>query len=166
MRLLSLTPRISKGSGKIVATSDFRIRLLSLGAFYRNVTLDLASSCVVITSRSFWLHRRRRTISFGEVEAVTYDYDDVNNRSLWSNAHDAYDWFSVGLRTKDGASVHLFHFLGDGNFTHDGALPDWIYLQNYLFDSSGDQEMRSREYVDLISNVLNVGVKPSSSSSG
>ncbi|GIW92275.1 MAG: hypothetical protein KatS3mg110_0316 [Pirellulaceae bacterium] len=160
MRLLSICPRIRKKSGRLVASTAWILRLLLLGTTYRKVVVDPNTRTISIYSRYLWLVRRRRVISFGEIQAVTYGYEDLAIASLFSYAHDSIDCFSVGLRLKDGMEIGLFNFVGEGTFSNNGPFPDWLYWPEFALDMSGSQENESRVFVDLLSKMIGVSVVP------
>lgn len=162
MRLLAFCPRIRKDSDRIVATTAWRVRLLFLGTIYRQVVIDPAQKTVSIDSRYLWLIRRRKTVRFSEIHAVTYGYEDMSPAALFSFAHDSYDWFTVGLRFKDNTETHLFNFIGEGTFSNNGPFPDWIYWEEFVFDVSGSQEKESRVFVDVLSKMIGATVVPPS----
>ena len=140
----------------------WRVRLLTLGCLYRKVLVDPQKEEVRIFRRYFWAFPRRRRILFRAVEAVTYSYEDWGSGDSWSGAHDSVDLFSVGLRLHGGEELHLFYFYGDGTFSNDGPLPDWLYWDEYLVDRSGTQERESRAFVELLSKMISVSVIPGS----
>ena len=160
MRLLAICPRVKKESGRIVARTAWRVRVLLFGMLYREVVIDPTCKTIEIVSRYLWFIRRRRTIPFSRVHAVTYGCDDLSPDISYS--HDSFDWFNVGLRFHDRSEVHLFNFIGDGTFTNNGPLPDWFYWNEYAFDLSGSQEKESRLFVDLVSKMIGVSVMPPS----
>jgi hypothetical protein len=158
--LLSICPRVSKVKRKLVATTAWRLRLLTLGWLYRKVTVDPKKEELLIDRRYFWLFPRHRRIRFGAIKAVTYGYHDWAMGSSWSWDHDSVDLFSVGLRLQDDDELHLFYFYGDGTFRNDGPLPDWLYWDDFLFDLSGTQEKESKAFVELLSKMIGVSVVP------
>jgi hypothetical protein len=162
-RILSVCPRVRKRKGKLVATTAWRLRVLTLGWLYRKVVVDPKRKELIISCRYFWLFHRRRRLRFGGVEAVTYGYQDWAAGASWRWAHDSVDLFSVGLRLYGGQDLHLFYFYGDGTFTNDGPLPDWLYWDDYLFDISGTQEKESRAFVELLAKMIGVSVVPAHS---
>jgi hypothetical protein len=157
-RFLSVCPRISKSKGKLVATTALLLRILTLGCLYRKVVVDPKRRRLTLSRRYFWLFFRRRRIRFEWIEAVTYGYQDwaLGSSATW--AHDSTDVFSVGLRLHGGNELRLFSFFGDGTFSNNGPLPDWLYWGNYLFDTSGTQEKESRLFVELLSRMIGVSV--------
>jgi hypothetical protein len=160
--LLSVCPCIRKSEGKLVAATALRLRILTLGATYREVVVDPKNQELTIYRRYFWFFPRRRRVRFGAIEAVAYGYQDWGGAS-WSWAHDSVDLYSVRLRLRDGDELHLFYFYGDGTFTNDGPWPDWLYWNDYLYDMSGTQETESRAFVELLCKMIGVSVVPARS---
>jgi hypothetical protein len=157
-RLFSICPRVSKSRGKLVATTAWRLRILTLGWLFRKVVVDPKRRELTLSRRYFWFFRRRRRIRFEWVEAVMYGYQDWAVGASLSWAHDSVDLFSVGLRLHGGDELRLFYFYGDGAFSNHGPLPDWLYWDDYLFDLSGTQEKESRAFVELLCTMIGVSV--------
>jgi hypothetical protein len=162
-RLFSICPRVSKSNDKLVAATAWRLRILTLGSFYRKVIVDPKREELTIERRYFWFLARRRRVRFEAIEAVTYGYQDWAVGASLSWAHDSADLYSVGLRLHGGKELHLFYFYGDGTFRNDGPLPDWMYWDDYLFDLSGTQEKESRAFVELLCKMIGVSVVPARS---
>lgn len=162
LRLFSLCPRLSKRGGRLIASTAWRLRIVTLGSLYRRVLVDPVKQEVRIYRRYFWAFARRRRIRFGAIEAVTYGYQDWGGGASWTGAHDSVDFFSVGLRLHGGEELHLFYFYGDGTFVNDGPWPDWLYWDEFLFDWSGTQERESRAFVELLSKMMGVTIIPAS----
>jgi hypothetical protein len=158
--VLSICPRITKASGRLVATTALRMLIPTLGSIYRQVTVDPKKEEVSVYGRYFWLLPRRRRIRFRAIAAVTYGYQDWASDAWYTWAHDSVDLFSVGLRLHGGDEVHLFYFYGDGTFTNDGPWPDWLYWDRYVFDMCGTQERESKAFVELLSKMIGVSVVP------
>ena len=160
MRLFAICPRIKKEAGpRIVATSAWRVRILSLGAIQRQVVIEPASQMITVRSRYLWLIRKQRTIRFSDVQAVTYGYEDLmSHQSFFSYSHDSFDWFSVGLRLADDSEIGLFNFIGEGTFSNNGPLPDWLYWGESKFDISGSQDKESKVFAELLSTLINVPI--------
>jgi hypothetical protein len=157
---LSICPRIHKEGGQLIASTAWFLRILSLGLGLRKVIVDPHKKVVLITGRWFWFFTTRRKVPFRFIQSITYRYSDVNPEAWWTWAHDSTDVFSAGLKLVDGERIHLFRFYGDGTFTNTGPLPDWVYWDNYLFDLSGEQEKRSRVYVELLAQMIGVSIEP------
>jgi hypothetical protein len=163
-RLFSVGPRVRKHHGKVVATTSLRLRLLTLGALYREVVIDPKAQAVRLRRRYLWFFRRAWRIPFGSVRAVTYGYQGTGGaHSWWWGATDTSDAFRVGLRLANFEEVHLFWFYGDGPFTNYGPWPDWLYWQEYLFDLRGTQDTESRLYAETLSRMIGAPVEPPSS---
>jgi hypothetical protein len=156
--LLSLCPRVQKRGKSLVASTPWRLRVLTLGTILRQVTVDPKQQVVWLRRRYLWLFTPRRRIPFRSIEAITYGYQDVAASSVLSWAHDSADLYRVGLRLHGGDEVHLFFFYGDGQFTNDGPFPDWFYWEDYLFDLCGTQDRESRVFVELLSKLIGAPV--------
>jgi hypothetical protein len=157
-----LAPRMQKSRGCLAASTGWFLRILTLGLLLRKVVVTPGQECVVISRRYGWLFGGKRKIPFGRIQAVTYGYSDFWDQSKWSLAYDPLDVFRVGLKLRGEEEVHLFYFMGDGSFTNDGPLPDWLYWENYLLDWTGPQERGSKLYVELLSKMIGVTVAPPS----
>jgi len=157
--LLSYCPRVRKVDDKLVASTAYRDRMFTLGTVFRQVTVDPAKKELVLYRRYFWLFTRTRRISFQDVRAVTYTYQDWNASSLaW--AQDSYDLYAVGLRLHNDDEAHLFYFRGAGSFSNEGPLPDWLYWPDFATDWTGNQDTESRAYVEVLQKMLGVSVMP------
>jgi hypothetical protein len=159
-RLLSVCPRLLKDGGKLIAKSAWRLRILSLGSYCRQVTIDPRKKELILRRRYGWFFSRRRRVRFQTIETVTYGYHDWALSGVFSWAHDSCDLFSVGVRMHDGEEMHLFYFYGDGTFTNNSPWPDWFYWEEYLTDLSGTQDRESKGFVELLSKMIGVSVSP------
>ena len=159
-RLLGVCPRVTQSKEKLIADTAWCVRILTAGTVYRKVVVDPKRKELTISRRYFWAFPRRRRIKFEAIEAVTYSYEDLSLDAYTSWAHDSLDLFSVGLRLHDFEDLHMFYFYGDGTFSNDGPLPDWMYWGEQLFDMSGTQERESRVFADLVSKLIGVSVVP------
>lgn len=154
-------PRIFKSKGKLVAKSSFYQRVITLGLLNRKVIVDPSRRTITISRSLFWFFRPRRRISFDLIRAVTYGYQDWNADS-WDWGHKAEDLFKVGLRLHDRSEIHLFYFYGEGEFTNQGPLPDWIYWTRYQLDVAGTQGSESRLFAESLSKLIGVPIEPPS----
>jgi hypothetical protein len=165
--ILALCPRLSRRKGRLIATTAWRLRVLTLGALYRQVIVDVKERVVVVRGRYFWFFKRARRIRFDHIKAIGYGYSGV----AASDWYDGWNWhgvwtrkpadnFTVQLKLHGGGDVHLFSFYGEGAFENVGPLPDWFYWEDYLFDLSGTQTQESRAYVELLSRMTGAPVEP------
>jgi hypothetical protein len=161
-RLFSICPRIREDEGRLVATTAWRYRILTLGASYREVVVDAEQKVVRIRRRFLWVCRRRTTIPFSSVKKVTYGYDLWSADSWLSWTYDGYDIYSVGLNLDNDQDVHLFNFLGEGTFTNEGLLPDWVYWSDFALDAVGTQGQESKVFAELLSRAIGVPIAPPS----
>lgn len=158
--LLSIGPRVRKKHGRLVASTAWLVCVATLGLLYRRVTVDPKRQEIYLHRRCCWFFARTKRIPFTAVAAILYGYQDLAYSGIFSWSHDSVDLFSVGLRLQSGRRRHLFYFYGDGTFTNDGPLPDWMYWENYLFDLSGTQERESRAFVEVLSKMIGAEIAP------
>lgn len=161
-RLFSICPRVYKQKNTLVAVTAWRLRILTLGLLYRKVEVDPRKKVVRLKSRYLWLIPRQRKFKFSWIQAITYSYQDWAPGASWSWSHDSIDLYRVGLRLHGDRNVdiHLFFFYGDGAFTNNGPLPNWLYWENYLLDTVGTQQKESKAFVDLLGKLIGVEVIP------
>jgi hypothetical protein len=157
---LAIGPRIQKRDGKLIAQTGYRVLVPSLGLYFRKVTVDPKREKITIARRLLWCFKQTRVIPFRFVSAVFYRYSDVSGTSNMPWSGKTFDHFIVGLRLSDNEEVPLFHFFGEGAFVNNTFLPDWLYWQEYVLDSSGTQEQESRAYVELVKQMINVPLIP------
>jgi len=159
--LFSIGPRIRKRKGKLIASTNQLLQVLTLGLMYRQVAIDPKEAVVRFRQRYFWLFPRAWRIPFASIEAVTYGYYGSGGvNAWWGVAGDTKDAYAVGLRLLGGQERHLFWFYGDGEFTNNGPLPDWWYWPEYTFNFAGTQERESRMFVNALSKMIGVTVVP------
>ncbi|MBT4866766.1 MAG: hypothetical protein HON53_16805 [Planctomycetaceae bacterium] len=157
--LLSVTPRIAKYEDSLVARTSLLGLLLTLTFLHRTVIVDPQKKSVVIRHRLFWCLASERRIPFKRVESLSYDYEDWNPSTGMGFTGDTTDCFTVKLNLTDGKQVHLFHFVGEGTFINNSALPDWMYWSDFAFDAAGDQADKSRAYVTVLQQLLKVPLR-------
>lgn len=156
-RITCQRPKVRKTGGKLVATSDWRAHLWSLGFGSRKVVVDPAQKIVRIFYRRFWLARTSRRIQFDWVEEVEYGYNQLNP-GFW--AYQENDLFTVALKLKNGEIVVLFRFYGEGDFVNNSVFPDWFYWEDYLEAAitRGSQEGDSLGYADVVAALIGVPI--------
>lgn len=159
-RILAICPRVRKEADCLIATTSWRIRLLFLYSLYRRVEINTKQRRIVIRSRYCWFFTSQRSIPFKEVRNVTYGYQEESISGKIFQAYDGLDSFSTGLRLKNDEQVGLFLFFGEGAFTNESILPDWMYWEEILLDLQGSQERESRIFVELLAKMIGVKVAP------
>jgi hypothetical protein len=161
-RIFSICPRIREDGDRLIATTAWRYRLLTLGASYRQVVIDPMQKVVRIRRRFLWIFRRSTVVPFSSVKKVTYGYDSWSSGAGWSWTYDGFEIYSVGLGLHDGKDIHLFNFLGEGSFTNEGPFPDWMYWGNFASDCVGTQDAESRAFAEMLSRAIGVSIAPPS----
>jgi hypothetical protein len=154
LSILSMSPKISKESGKLIARTSGRFALLTFGLRWRKVVIDPKHQKVIITRRSLWFFERRRVIPFRFIESISYGYNDVSGTSDWGGAGQTFDLFRISLRLADQETVPLFSFFGRGSFDNNSVMPDWWYWSEYTTSVSGTQEQESRLYAELLKEMI------------
>jgi hypothetical protein len=157
--MFSACPSVRKANGKLIAETGTGLRISTLGCFFRKVVVDRKREEVIISRRYFWFFKKSRHIRFGAIKAITYGYLDFSGGAGWTWAHQSEDIFSVGLRLHSGNERHLFNFVGRGEFTNDGPLPDWWYWEDFTFNYSGTQEQDSLAYVEILSKMIGAPIE-------
>ncbi len=159
-RLFWIRPSVRRKGAVLVATSNWRTHVFTLGAYSRTVLVDTAQRAVRARTRRFWLFVRWRRFPFDAVRAVLYGYVDLSPDSVFSSisAFQRDDVFTVALRLADGSEHALFRFYGPGEFVNESFLPDWMYWTDQLeaWYSHGPQETESLAYADLVSRLIGV----------
>lgn len=131
--LLSICPRLDRNENRLVATTSWPLRVLTLGCLYRQVVVDPQNQELTIFRRRFWALPQFRRIRFGTIEAVTYGFAD------WASFFDI-NLFAIGVRLRGGDELHLFYFGEDGR--------------------TCEEQAESRKLVAALSLLIGVGVAP------
>jgi hypothetical protein len=155
---LTFRPRIRERDDKLVASTSYRVWLLTLGLSNREVVIDPDRKEAILRRRRFWFWRRRRVIPFDRIKSVTYRYADSSVRPFWGTAGSTFDIYTVGLRLHDFSDVHLFSFFGEGEFENRSIWPDWFYWQEAIFGVSGTQARESRAYAEVLMRMIGVSL--------
>jgi len=156
-RLVNVLPRVSKSGNTLVATSDWKSQIWCLGFGGRKVVVDPGQKLLRLFIRRFWFWRTSRRIEFDWVQEVLYGY--FSTESGWG-AGQVSDLFTVGLQLKNGDSLTVFRFFGEGDFVNNSIWPDWMYWEGYLLAdyTRGDQERQSLLFADLLARMIGVPV--------
>lgn len=157
-RLFQIQPKVESKNGKLVAASDWRSQLISLGFGSRRLEVDPRAKVMRFWVRSWWFVTRVKRIEFDWVDAVLYGYSDLGGGE-WST-HRSIDLFTVGLRLKNREIVKLFRFCGQGSFVNASAFPDEFYWQEFAIDPlvHGNQETGSLTLAEALSRVIGVEI--------
>ncbi|HWA83564.1 MAG TPA: hypothetical protein VG820_09035 [Fimbriimonadaceae bacterium] len=156
-RLVAVRPRVSKAGNKLVAVSDWRSQLWSIGFGGRRLVVDPALKTVRVVFRRFWFVRTSRRIEFDWVSEVIYGYNEVSPG--WG-AYREDDLYTVGLKLKNGDELTLFRFFGEGDFVNNTVWPDWMFWDDFLIANytRGPQERESLLFADLVSRMIGVPI--------
>ena len=160
-RFLAVCPRVIDEGDELIACTSIAGWLLSLTAIYRQVTVDSRQKVVVLNRRLFWFFKSRKIIPFERIQSIDYEYEDWGMFTALGFTGDSKDCFSVSLRLMDDSKVHLFNFLGEGDFEPGVLNPLFslrLYLAKMLLAFCGSQEENSRHFVDRLEKLIGVRV--------
>ncbi len=160
-RFLAICPKVRDEGDELIACTSIAGWLLSLTLIYRRVTVDARRKVVVISRRLFWFFKSAKAIPFEYIQEIDYGYEDWSPFTSLGLTGDSKDCFSVNLRLVDDSTVHLFDFLGEGEFEPGVLNPlfslRW-YLAKMLLAFCGSQEESSRQFVDRLEKLIGVKV--------
>ena len=160
-RLFAIRPVIRKENGTLVAVSNWRTVLLTLGALQRKVVVDPRQRTIRLRMRRFWFVVKTRRIEFDWVQSVVYGHAEMSTGSvLPMNAYQEQDLFAVGLSLKNGEELILFRFYGEGSFVNNSVFPDWMLWEGFLEAklTAVDQESASSAFADVLAGLIGVPV--------
>ena len=156
-RLVQTRPVVRKEGDLLIACSDWKSQLMSLGFGGRKLVVDPKQKIMRMIVRRFWFFRSSRRIEFDWVGEILYGYW---NSSLGWGAGQPDELFTVAIKLKTGETITLFRFFGEGDFVNNSLWPDWMYwedaaLANY---TRGNQERESLLFADVISRMVGVQI--------
>ncbi|MGA2061392.1 MAG: hypothetical protein ABSG67_12990 [Thermoguttaceae bacterium] len=160
-RFLAICPKVKDEGDELIACTSLAGWLLSLTLIFRRVDVDAQRKVVVINRRLFWFFKSAKVIPFGQIQEINYEYEDLGPFTSLGLTGDSKDCFSVNLRLVDDSTVHLFNFLGEGDFEPGLMNPlfslRW-YLAKMFLAFCGSQEETSRQFVDRLEKLIGVKV--------
>jgi hypothetical protein len=160
-RFLAICPKVKDEGDELIACTSLAGWLLSLTLIYRQVDVDAQRKVVVISRRLFWFFKSAKVIPFGDIQEINYEYEDWGPFTSLGLTGDSKDCFSVNLRLVDDSTVHLFNFIGEGDFEPGLMNPlfslRW-YLAKMFLAFCGSQEESSRRFVDRLEKLIGVKV--------
>src|SRR5712671_1900998 len=109
--LLSLSPKITAKEHRLIVTTSWPSRILTLGLSLRQLVVDRYFKTITFDHRRAWFWKSRINFHFSDIESVTYGYDDVSPGSSFLATHDSVDRFVVGLKPFGGEEVLLFNLV-------------------------------------------------------
>ena len=151
-------PKISREGAYLVIQSGWRTAFWTLGGRKRRVSVDPVSKIVHIHDRTFWFFSNRQVVSFDRVQEIIYSYTDLMDSNWYS--HTTEDLFRVGFWLKDGKSVILFRFYGEGEFVNNSIWPDWMMWGDILPGEiiHNNMESESATLSELLSGMIGVPI--------
>jgi hypothetical protein len=159
-RLFSFSPKVYSDKGLLIARTGWKANLFCLGFGGRSVTVDRNREMIRLRKRTLWFGITSRFIPFSAIKEITYGYVDVDPTAEISWSHQQNDLFTVGIRLHTGEEIDFVRFYGQGDFSNDGPLPDWMYWEDVLEAkiTKGTQEGQALSYAEMLSHVVQVPI--------
>jgi len=146
---LGIKPKVSINGDRLIACTCLLFKILTFFAYTKCVTVDRRIKLVIIKKTYFWIFKTKQIIHFNNIKRIVYAYcnytTDYNSLTLQNT--DEIDEFTVSLELYSRDIVKIFSFTGEGAV--DTGITG-VLLGDDLVDSRGDQEDRSRTYVELL----------------
>ncbi len=149
-RFHALKPKVWLEESRLMARSSLLVQLLSIFSYCKVVCVDRLYRTVTIHTRFFWLVSRTRVIPFNRIKRIDYSFSSIpTSWSIWVGTEDDIEWFSVSLELAETLeTVRLFSFLGEGAV--ETGWTGVLLSDDSIIDFMGDQEVTSRNYIDLL----------------
>jgi hypothetical protein len=150
--LLALSPRIWQKSGRLHVSTNWLLQLLTLGSYARTVIIDRKRRRIEVGVRFLWAWTRHRLIPFASIDHIGYRYGSVATSlsSIDAEPTDRVERFVVELVLDGGERVRVASFRGEGS--EMTGLGD-VLLGDSLVDHAGDQEERSRSFIEQLMDI-------------
>lgn len=159
-RVFTFSPKVYCDKGLLIARTGWKANAFCLGFGGRSVSVDRNREMIRLRKRSWWFAINSRFIPFKAIEEITYGYNDVDPAGDISWSHQQDDLFMVGLRLHTEEEIDLVRFYGQGDFSNNSDLPDWMYWEDALEAkiTRGTQEGQALSYAEMLSHVVGVPI--------
>jgi hypothetical protein len=151
-------PTVKCEGALLIIESGWRTAFWTFGARKRRASIDRKNEIIRIQDRRFWFFVDRQVISFDRIQEIIYNYGDMLD-SNWVS-HSSEDLYRVGLWLKDGKSIILFRFYGEGEFINNSIFPDWMMMDEILPGEIVQHNMdaKSLTIADVLSQLVGVPI--------
>ena len=178
---LSICPELRFKNDILHARTPFKVRLLSLGAYDREVEVHPKAGYVFLKRRRWWGEYEKHTIPFRKIAYVDYKFSRLprtfavsgvrapagHRTDATSPVADQFECFTVSLvlteiqdqESKRSKRITLFRFLGEGS-----AITGLrgVLFGDTILDFAGVQEEESRVFAEALAELIGVPLgKPS-----
>jgi len=161
MSLLSFTnswltakPKIKGDDEKLWIKTSFKESVLYLFSRYRKVLVHRPSESVTIKTKSFWLFKRKRKLSFNDIRYIDYRFESIPTSLTFSlegfTSADNIERFVVELVTNK-KKYKVCTFKGEG-----ARMTGWtgVFMGDSIVDFEGTQGFDSRQFANLLSEFI------------
>ncbi len=147
----SFKPKTWIEGNQLISRTSFLGQLFRLFSYSKRIVIDKRQKIVSLQKRFFWIFNTERIISFNEINRIDYSYSEtITNWSFFLGPTDQLEFFTVSLMLGsliEEKKVKLWTFWGEGTVMTGFT---GVLAGDGLFDLSGNQERRSRDYVSLV----------------
>ena len=158
--ITTVHPDVQRNKHLLIAKTPWQWRLLTLGAFGRELRIDPRIKLIYFFSHRFWFFRQRQSFAFDQVASVCYRYKDINPPRFFPTSYQEADIFEVGFKLRNGREVSIFTFMGRGSFVNNTMMPNWLFWEDFALAqlSAGDQETESLAFANTVAGLIGVGL--------
>ncbi len=156
---LASGPKLKVTKSSLKANTGLFVRVITLFSYGRWITIDSISRVVKIKSQYFWFFIRFRSVHFSNISCIYSEFYESGSSSAYlSGKREGREKIEVYLRLKNGKSVFLVCFSGQGAFVADVEYPnEWLEnRREELLDVAGDQVEQSQFYIDSACRLIQV----------
>lgn len=150
LSILSTGPKIvSDGRGLRARCSVWQG--LSCGfLFWRSLKIDRQRRTLTIFHLDFWLIPQKWVVSYHDIRDINYKYRDYGFLRSLNYARNSLDCYTVSIELQNYRVIDLFWWYGEGEFLNESILPDWVFWQQYAFDTKGSQKRESLQFYEML----------------
>jgi len=152
----ALAPKVWWEGECLHARTSRALIAITLGTVHKEAVVDPVHREVVVRTRTAWFFAEERVIPFDAISHISYGYGGlVTSFSMFGQAHDGVESYSVTLVLHDRDEVRLFSFAGAGS-QNTGVMG--VLMGDDLVDVQGDQQAKSLGYVDALMELTGKGL--------
>ncbi|MEQ8821251.1 MAG: hypothetical protein RLY93_13505 [Sumerlaeia bacterium] len=153
LSLFSVGPKVWKENHCLCARTSLPFAMMTGGLAWKSMVADPHSRTVTVRHQDLWLIPHKWVVPFHDINEIMYTYKDARPMAGWG-AGDAIDSYSVGLKLQNADVIHLFRWIGEGEFDNSSYLPDWFYWKDFYFDVTGTQQKESLVFFELLKAMI------------
>ncbi len=154
--LSAVNPKVWWKNQALHARTPLLLQILCLFLWRQEVIADPRRQLLIIERRIAWFFPSKRMIRFKDISHLDYSYDSLaTSWNFFGETTDAVESFKVGLVLEDREEISLMSFRGGGS-AQTGMRG--VFLGDSVVDVRGNQEEKSRRYIDHLQEVTGKGL--------